>query len=53
MNALVASVKAWVRAPFTQPLSLGGYALIIGATIVIVALWQIVLQHIAAGIREA
>lgn len=53
MQTLYASLKAFLKEPFTTPMSLWQYAAVVGITIVLVILWIFVLQEITRGIKEA
>lgn len=52
MGNLYASLKNFIKEPFTTPMSLWQYAALVGVTIVIVILWNFVIAEIARGVKE-
>lgn len=46
MGSTIQSVWDWLNKPFNEPLSPAGITLIVGAIIVAVILWNMVLYHI-------
>lgn len=52
MGQLFASVKAFLKEPFTTPMSFWQYSALVGLTIVIVILWVFVLHELERGVRE-
>jgi hypothetical protein len=52
MSQLFASLKAFLKEPFTTPMSFWQYSALVGLTIIIVVLWIFILQEIERGVKE-
>jgi hypothetical protein len=52
MQSLFGSLKAFLKEPFTTPMSFWQYAALVGFTIVLVVLWMFILQEIERGVKE-
>jgi len=52
MKTLYESLKAFLKEPFSTPISGWQYAALVGLTIIIVLLWTFILEEVIRNVRE-
>lgn len=52
MGHLYRNIKAFLKEPFTTPMSFWQYSIIVGITIIIVIFWLFIMSEIERGVKE-